>query len=112
MVNHTAKRGLREIHAGDTALARNYCRGEKWIAGVVTEDLCEVFGNLWKRHVDQLLRRPVDDIAPANSAVIQRHLVPNDMTSLVGQPGEIVSDSFIQSTPVPATAASLQTWLS
>ena len=39
MVNHTAKRGLREFHAGDTALARNYCRGEKWIAGVVTEVL-------------------------------------------------------------------------
>ena len=28
------------------------------------------------------------------------------MTSLVGQPWEIASDSFIQSTPVPATAAS------
>lgn len=68
--------------------------------------LVEVFGNLWKRHVGQLLPRPVDDIPPANSAVIQRHLLPNDMTSLVGQPGEIFSDSFIQSTPVPATAAS------
>ena len=38
-MNHTAKRGLREFHAGDTALARNYCRGEKWIAGGVTEVL-------------------------------------------------------------------------
>ena len=109
MVNRTAKRGLRQFHAGDTVLARNYGRGEKWIPGVVTEVLgsrhymVEVFGNLWKRHVDQLLRRPVDDTPPANSTAIQRHFVPNDMTSLVGQPGEIVSDSC---TPVPATAVS------
>ena len=56
--------------------------------------------------MDQLLCLPVDDTPPANSPVIQCHLVPNDMTPLVGQPGEIVSDSFIQSTPVPATATS------
>ena len=86
--------------------------GEKWIPGVVTEVLgsrhymVEVFGNLCKRHVDQLLRRPLNDTPPTNSPVIQRHWVPNDMTSLVGQPGEIVSDSFIKSTPVHATAAS------
>ena len=46
------------------------------------------------------------DTLPANSPVIQRHFLPNDTTSLVGQPWEIVSDSFIQSTPVPSTAAS------
>jgi len=56
--------------------------------------------------VEQLLRRPVDDTPPANSPVIQHHFVPNDGTSLVGQPGEIISDSFIQSTPVPARADS------
>ena len=112
MLNCIAKRGLRQFHAGDTVLARNYGREEKWIPGVVTEVLgsrhymVEVFRNLWKRHVDQLLRQPIDDTPPANSPVIQRHLVPNDMTSLVGQPGEIVSDSFIQNTPVPAKAAS------
>lgn len=65
MVNRTAKRGLRQFHAGDAVLARNYGREEKWIPRVVTEVLggsrhymVEVFGSLWKRHVDQLLRRP------------------------------------------------------
>jgi len=29
MVNRTAKRGLRQFHAVDTVLARNYGRGEK-----------------------------------------------------------------------------------
>ena len=112
MVNRTAKRGLRQFHAGDAVLASNYGRGEKWIPGVVTEVLgsrhymVEVFGNLWKRHVDQLLRRPIDDTPPANSPAIQRHFVPNDMTSLVDQLVEIVPDSFTQGTPVPATATS------
>jgi len=113
MVNRTAKGGLRQFHAGDAVLARNYGRGEKRIPGVVTEVfggsrhyMVEVFGNHWKRHVDQLLRRPIDDTPPANSPAIQRHFVPNDMTSLVGQPVEIVPDSFTQGTPDPATAAS------
>ena len=112
MVNHTAKRGLHQFHAGDVLLARNYGRGEKWIPGVVTEVLgsrqymVEVFGNLWKRHVDELLRRPIDDTPQANSPAIQCHFVPNDMTSPVDQPVEIVPDSFTQGTPVPATAAS------
>ena len=72
IVNRTAKRGMRQFQAGDAVLARNYGRGEKWIPGVVTEVLgsrhymVEVFGNLWKRHVDQLLRRPIDDTPPAN----------------------------------------------
>ena len=61
-------------------------------------------GNLWKRHVDQLLRRPIDT-PPANSPAIQRHFVPNDLTSLVGQPVEIVPDSFSQGIPVPAATA-------
>ena len=112
MVNRTAKRGLRQFHAGDAVLARNYGRGEKWMPGVITEVLgtrhymVEVFGNLWKRHVDQLLRRAIDDTPPANSPAIQRHFVPNDMTSLVGQPVEIVPDPFTQGTSVPATADS------
>lgn len=83
MVNHTAKRGLRQLHAGNAVFTRNYGRREKWIPGVVTEVLggsrhymVEVFGNLWKRHVDQLLRRPIDDTLPANSPAIQRHFVP------------------------------------
>ena len=112
MVNRTSKRGLRQFLAGDAVLARNYDRGEKWMPGVINEVLgtrnymVEVFGNLWKRHVDQLFHRPIDDTPAANSPAIQRHFVPNDMTSLVGQPVEIVPDSFTQGTPVPATAAS------
>ena len=83
MVNRTVKRGLHHFHAGDAVLACNYGREEKWIPGVVTEVLgsqhymVEVFCNLWKRHVDQLLRQPVDDTPPANSPAIQRHFVPN-----------------------------------
>ena len=93
-------------------MARNYDKREKWIPGVVTEVLgsrhriVEVCRSLWKRHVDQLLRRPIDDTPPANSPVIQRHFVPNDTTFLVGQPVEIVPDSFNQGIPVPATAVS------
>ena len=88
MVNGTAKRGLRQFHAGDVVHARNYGRGKKWLPGVVTEVLnsrhymVKVFGYLWKRHVDQLPRRPIDDTPPANSPAIQRHFVPNDVTSL------------------------------
>ena len=102
MLNRTTKRGLCHFHAGDAVLARTYGSGEKWIPGVVTEVLgsrhymVEVFGNLWKRHVEQLLRRPIDDTPPANTPGIQRHFVPNDMTCLVGQPAEIVPDSFTQ----------------
>ena len=112
MLNHTAKRGLRHFHAGDAVLARNYGRGEKWTPGVVTEVLesrhymIEVCGNLWKRDVDQLLRRPIDDTPPANSPAIQRHFGPNDTTSLVGQLVEIVLDSFSLGIPVLATAVS------
>ena len=111
MVNRTGKRGLRQFHAEDAVLARSSGTGEKWIPGVVTEVLgsrqykAEVLSNLWKRHVDQKLRRSLDDTLPSNSTVIQRHFVTNDITSLVGQPWEIVSDSFIQITPVPAAAA-------
>ena len=65
-----------------------------------------VCGNLWKRSVDQLLRRPIDDTPSANSSAIQRHFVPNNTTSLVGQPVEIFPDSFSQGIPVPATAVS------
>lgn len=86
---------------------------EKWIPGVVTEVLglrhymVEVLANLWNRQVNQQLRRSIDDTLPRapNSPVIQRHFVPTDMTFFVGQQAEIVPDSFIQGTPVLATAA-------
>ena len=84
MVNRIAKRGLRQFHAGDEVLARNYGRGETWMPGVINEVLgtrhymVEVFGNLWKRHLDQLLHRPIDDTPAANSPAIQRHFVPKN----------------------------------
>ena len=68
--------------------------------------MVEVFGHLWKRHVDQLPRRPIIDTPPANSPAFQRHFVPNDVTSLVDQPEEIVPDFFTQDIPVPVAAAS------
>ena len=52
MVGPTAHRGLRQFHAGDPVLARNYGKGEKWMRGVITEVLgsrhymVEVSGNL------------------------------------------------------------------
>ena len=81
MVNRTGKRGLRQFHVEDAVLARSSGTGEKWIPGVVTEVLgsrqymAEVLSNLWKRHVDQKLRRSLDDTLPSNSTVIQRHFV-------------------------------------
>lgn len=59
-----------------------------------------------KSVVKQAQLTNVQRCVSCNCQVIQRQFVPNDLTSLVGQPVEIVSDSFIQSIPVPATAAS------
>lgn len=110
MVSRTAKRGLRQFNAGDTVLARNYGRGEKWMRGVITEVLgsrhymIEVSGNLWKRHVDQLLRRPVDVVAPANPSVTEDHPMPLEMASNVDRSGETVPDSTTPCTSAPPTA--------
>jgi len=39
MVRPTAHRGLRQFHAGDPVLPRNYEKGEKWMPGFITEVL-------------------------------------------------------------------------
>jgi len=96
IVGHTANRGLRPFNAGDTVLARNHGNGEKWMRGVILEVLgsqhymVEVLGNLWKRHVDQLLSQPVD-VAPLNNPlVIDNHSMPLKMAPAVDQSDEIV----------------------
>ena len=82
MVSLTAHRGLRQFHAGDPVLARNYSKGEKWMPGVITEVLgsrhymVEVSGNLWKRHVDQLLSRAVNDDQLKSPSSIEDHSMP------------------------------------
>ena len=66
MVSRTACRGFRKFNDGDSVLAPNFGRGGKWVHEVVTEVLgshhyiVKVAGNLWKQHIDQLLRRLAD----------------------------------------------------
>ena len=70
MVRRTSHRGFRQFNVGDPVLARNYGKGGKWVHGVVSEVIgschfiVNVSGNLWKRHVDQLLRRCVEVLIP------------------------------------------------
>ena len=111
MVSRTAKRGLRQFNAGDTVLARNYGRGEKWVRGIISEVLgsrhymVKVAGGLWKRHVDQLLSRPVEVTPASNSSEFEQHCsVPFETPSNMDQSGDIVPDSTIPSTPVPPTS--------
>ena len=78
IISRTAKRGLRQFNAGDPVLARSYGRGEKWMQGVITEFLgsrhyvVDVSGSLWKRHVDQLLSRPVGVVPSTYDSVIDQ----------------------------------------
>ena len=66
LLSRTAHRRLRQYNAGDPFLARNYEREREWVSGVVAEVLgsrhylVKVAGDLWKRHMDQLLRRSAD----------------------------------------------------
>ena len=107
MVSRTAKRGLRQFNAGDTVLARNYGRGEKWVRRIIIEVLgsrhymVKVAGGLWKRHVDQLLSHPVEFAPASNSSEFEHHSVPLETPSNMDQSGDIVPDSTIPSTPVP-----------
>ena len=96
MVSPTAHRGLRQFHAGDPVLARNYGKGEKWIRGVITEVLgsrhymVEVSGNLWKRHVDQLLSRAVNDDRSNSPSSIEDHSMPLQLALPVDFSDEVV----------------------
>ncbi|KAL9976746.1 hypothetical protein ACROYT_G014075 [Oculina patagonica] len=95
MVSPTAHRGLRQFHAGDPVLARNYGKGEKWMPGVITEVLgsrhymVEVSGKLWKRHVDQLLSRAVSDHSNSPSS-IDDYSMPLQLASPVDVSDEVV----------------------
>ena len=109
MLSRTAHRGLRQFNVGDPVLARNYGRGAKWVRGVITEVLgsrhyvVKVAGNLWKRHVDQLLRRPEDTTPMCRPPVFEQRSVQLDVPANMDQPCEMVPDSTIPFVPVPPT---------
>ena len=96
MVSPTAHRGLRQFLAGDPVLARNYGKGEKWMPGVITEVLgsphymVEVSGNLWKRHVDQLLSRAVNDDHLNSPSSTEDHSMPLQLARPVDFSDEVV----------------------
>ena len=96
MVTPTAHRGLCQFHAGDPILARNYGKGEKWMPGVITEVLgsrhymVEVSGNLWKRHVDQLLSRAVNEDHSNSPSSIGEHSMPLQLVPPVDFSDEVV----------------------
>ena len=60
-VERSASRSLRQFQKGDTVMVRNYGTGNKWLPGKISEVLgtrnymVGTGGQLWKRHVDQLL---------------------------------------------------------
>ena len=60
---HDVKAKARTFDAGQSVWAQNYRPGEKWLPGVVMEKVgpvsyrVEVQGQIWRRHVDQLLQR-------------------------------------------------------
>ena len=95
MLRRTAHRGFLHFNVGDPVLARIYGKGGKWVRGVVSEVIgsrhyiVNVSGNLWKRHVDQLLRR-CEEVVPTND-------------SPVDPPGEIAADPTFPVAPVPFT---------
>ena len=110
MVSRTAHRGFCKFNAGDSVLARNFGRGGKWGRGVVTEVLgshhyiVRVAGNLWKRHIDQLLRHPADVALTRGFLASDCQSMPLDIFPDMDQPYEIVPHSIIPSTYIPSTA--------
>ncbi|CAI5762061.1 Hypothetical predicted protein, partial [Podarcis lilfordi] len=59
----------------DLVWVRNYSRGSRWVAGVVTRASGPVSyyvtlenGQVWKRHIDQLRRRALSREEPDNSS--------------------------------------------
>jgi hypothetical protein len=62
VIDRTATRNVRSFAEGDCVRVRNYGIGCKWKYGVITEVLgsrhynIDVDGNIWKRHVDQIIR--------------------------------------------------------
>ena len=78
--------------------------------GVVTEVLgsrhyiVRVAGNLWKRHIDQLLRHPADVALTRGFLASDCQSMPLDIFPDMDQPYEIVPHSIIPSTYIPSTA--------
>jgi len=62
VIDRTAQRNVRSFAEGDCVRVRNFGIGGKWKYGVITEVLgsrhynIDVDGNIWKRHVDQIIR--------------------------------------------------------
>ena len=110
MVIRTAHKGFRKFNAGDSVLARIFGRGGKWVRGEVTEGLgsrhyiVKVAGNLWKQHIDQLLKRPADVASTRGFSASNYQSMPLDVSPDMDQPFEIVPDSTIPSTYIPPTA--------
>ena len=110
MVSHTAHRGLRTFNASDSVVAQNFGRGGKWVRGVVTEVLgsrhyiVTVAGNLWKRHIDQLLTRPAGVASTHGFSASKYQSMPVDVSPDMDQPYEIVPDSTIPSNYIPPIA--------
>ncbi|KXJ07186.1 Uncharacterized protein K02A2.6, partial [Exaiptasia diaphana] len=73
IAERTANRQLRKFQEGEAVMVRNYGNGERWLPGTVSEVLgtrnymVHTQGQVWKRHVDQLLQRQEE----ANTSVKQ-----------------------------------------
>ena len=108
MVSRTVHGGLRKFNAGDSVLVRNFGKGGKWVRGVATEVLgsrhyiVKVAGNLRKRHIDQMLRRPADVASTCGFSASNYQSMPLDVSPDMDQPYE--TDSTIPSTYIPPTA--------
>ena len=78
----TASRHLRQFQKGDTVMVRNYGTGDKWLPGKISEVLgtrnymVETGGQLWKRHVDQLLKSQVEKQTTVHQDVDLRDSTP------------------------------------
>ena len=67
VVERTSDRQLRNLQVGDQGMARNYSERGKWMQAIVTQVLgsrnymVNIQGQLWKRHIDQLIRSRVNE---------------------------------------------------
>ena len=110
MVSHTAHRDLHTFNASDSVVNQNFGRGRKWVRGVVTKVLgsrhyiVTVAGNLWKRHIDQLLTRPAEVASTHGFSASNYQSMPLDVSPDMDQPYEIVPDSTIPSTYISPIA--------
>ena len=91
----------RNFKVGETVMARNYGRGQKWKAGVVVKQSgpvsyqVKVGDLLWCRHVDQILETglQVDDDKPPEPDVASPVIVP------------VISEPARETSHIPANGA-------